>query len=202
MDVSKLPRLSETDKHAPPPSPPAQTPSEVGQVAPSPADRAMPAQRVSAGIGAEVWLSLIIGLILMMVGQSFARYAVAKLRGQPFHTNVNWTDGPKAGQEVEYYELEGFTAWTDTGIFLFGLAMVLEAAMLAIIYSRLGGKRALTGLALFVTILATGLNVYVCVKLFGGGIMPLMSALAVAFGGYMAIYEWRLLQELSAAPPR
>jgi len=199
MDVSKLPRLSETDKHAPPP---AQTPSEVGQVAPSPADRSMPVQRVSAGVGAEVWLSLIIGIVLMMIGQSFARYSFAKLRGQPFHTNVKWAAGPKEGQEVEYFELEGFTAWTDTGIFLFGLAMVLEAAMLTAIYSRLGGKRALTGFALFVTILATGLNVYVCVKLFGVGIMPLMSAMAVAFGGYMAIYEWRLLQQLSAAPPR
>ena len=111
---------------------------------------------------------------------------------------MNWTSGPKAGQEVDYFDLEGFTAWTDTAIFLFGLAMVLEAAMLTVVYSRLGGKVALTSVALLVTILATALNLVVCFKLFGAGIMPLMSALAVAFGGYMAVYEWRLLQQLRA----
>jgi hypothetical protein len=194
MDLSKLPRLSETDKHAASPGSPAA--AEHGD-ADAPARREpIPVERVSAGVGAEVWISLIIGIILMLLGQSFARWSIATLSGQPFHTNVHWTDGPKAGREVDYWELSGFTAWTDMAIFLFGLAMVLEAAMLAVVYSRMGGKVLLTTIALGVTVVATALNLFVCFKLFGVGILPLMSALAVAFGGYMCVYEWRLLGAL------
>jgi len=50
-------------------------------------------------------------------------------------------------------------------------------------------------------VLAAALNLIVAVKLLGIGIMPLMSALAVAFGGYMAVYEWKLLQQLRAVTP-
>ena len=189
MDINKLPRLSETARHAEAPPPQQHPPDEVPR---------QPMERVAPGIGAEVWISLIIGVILMMVGQSFARYAIARLSGNEFHTRVNWTSGPKAGQEVDYWDLQGYTAWTDTAIFLFGLAMVLEAAMLAVVYSRSGGKIPLTMLALIVTILATALNLWVCFLLFGAGILPLMSGLAVAFGGYIAMYEWRLLHRLRA----
>jgi hypothetical protein len=191
MDLSKLPRLSETDKHAgaPPPTQPAPA---------SQSYEARPARPRGAGIGAQVWLSLIIGAILMMVGQNFAKYCIAKATGREYHTNVTWTSGPKAGQEVQYFELSGYTAWTDTGIFLFGLAMVLEAALLAIIFSPMGGKRLLAGVALGVTVLATVLNLWVSIMLLGAGIIPLMSGLAVAFGGYMAMYEWQLLQSLGS----
>src|SRR5687767_12879484 len=161
MDISKLPRMSETNKHAPPPVTPEQVdPPEGARLQAAAVDyRSYEAAR--PGVGAEVWLSLIIGLILMMVGWTFARWAIATLTGQTFHTNVTWTAGPKAGQEVDYFELQGFTAWTDAGLFLFGLAMVLEAAMLAVVYSRMGGKVALTALALLVTVLATALNLFV-----------------------------------------
>src|SRR5688572_6393201 len=103
MDISKLPRMSETNKHAPPPTEPAAA-ADAGD---QPARRELPPasyqsyEAARPGVGAEVWLSLIIGLILMMVGWTFARWAIATLTGQTFHTNVNWTAGPKAGQEVE-----------------------------------------------------------------------------------------------------
>lgn len=202
MDISKLPRMSETGKHAPPPASADQAEARP-DVERHPSDvehRAVEPVRV--GIGGEVWMSLIIGLILMMAGWTFARWAIAKMTGQAFHTNVKWTAGPKAGQEVDYFELQGFTAWTDMGLFLFGLALVLEAAMLAVVYSRAGGKVVLTMLALLVTVLATALNLFVAAKLLGIGIMPLMSALAVAFGGYMIMYEWRLLQQLRCISAR
>jgi hypothetical protein len=198
MDISKLPRMSETGKQAPPP-----VPADHVDSIEAPVRRARPVEYrsvepVRVGVGAEVWLSLVIGLILMMVGWTFARWALATLTGQTFHTNVTWTAGPKAGQEVAYFELQGFTAWTEAGLFLFGLAMVLEAAMLTVVFSRMGGKVALTSVALLVTFLATALNLVVAVRLLGVGITPLMSALAVAFGGYMVMYEWRLLQQIRA----
>lgn len=201
MDMSKLPRLSETQRQqeahaaavgaAPAPTPPAQAPVP-----------AQPVVDLDHSVGAEVWISVILGLIFMFMGWNFARYAIATMTGQTFHTNATWNAGPKAGQEVEYFELEGGTAYTQAGIFLFGLALLLEAAAMLIAYTGAPFKRALVAFALLVTLLATVFNVFVAIKMFAIGIFPLMSALAVAFGGYMAVYEWRMLQVLNARAAR
>ncbi|MGH7213799.1 MAG: hypothetical protein ACREIT_03430, partial [Tepidisphaeraceae bacterium] len=90
--------------------------------------------------------------------------------------------------------LQGFTALTDTAIFLFGLAMVFEAVALIAASRPTRARRALLALALLVTLVATAFNLFVTVRLFGAGITPWISLLAVAFGGYIAMYEWRLLQ--------
>jgi zinc-ribbon domain len=157
--------------------------------------------RADAGVGAEVWLSAIIGFVLMLLGRSFGGYLLAKATGQPHHTNVPWTDGPNAGQEVAYWQLDGFTALNDSAIWLFGVAMVLEAIVLAAVNTRFKAKVGLLRFALFVTLLATAYNLFVAVKLLGAGVLPLLSLLAVGFGGYIAVFEWRLLQQLRP-PPR
>src|SRR5690554_1263458 len=111
MDYSKLPKLSST----PPPPPPA-SPPPPGNAAP-----------ITAGIGAEVWISAIVGIVLMLLGRSFGAWAITTLTGGTYETGVNWISGPLAGQPVGYWELAGGTAWTDSGIFLLGLALILEA---------------------------------------------------------------------------
>ena len=201
MDLSKLPRLSETDKHTPTPSPQTNEPAPVQAEYRRPVEYAGPtiAER---GPGGQVWISLVVGLLLIMFGWNFARFLIAKLTGQTFHTNVNWTSGPLAGQEVSYLELQGYTAYSEAGMFLFGVALVLEAIMLALVRDNNGKSRALVGAALCVTVLATALNIVVCVLLLNSGILPLMSGLAVAFGGYMAIYEWQMLREFLASSER
>jgi hypothetical protein len=133
----------------------------------------------------------------MMYGRNFASYLLAKLKGAEFHTGVNWAVGPNAGQEVAYWDLQGATAWTETGIFLFGLAMIMEAVALAIVRSRRGGKRFIVTLSLGVVVLATIINLVTAVKVLNAGPIPLISGLAVAFCGYMAMYQWKLLQLLT-----
>ena len=150
-----------------------------------------------AGVGAEVWLSVIIGLVLMLLGRSFGLWLFATATGGAYHTNVNWTDGERAGQEVRYWELDGFTALNDSAIFLFGLAMVLEGAVLALVASRFQHKAPVVRVALAITIAATGYNLFVAAKLLTANTLPLLSLLAVGFGGYIAVFEWRLLQQLS-----
>jgi hypothetical protein len=208
MDLSKLPRLSETDKQTPPP-PPSDASMPSARSAPVQADSigyATPSPLPGGGISGQVWLSGIIGLLLVMFGWNFARFSIAKLTGQTFHTGVNWTSGEKAGQEVDYFDLQGYTAYTDAGIFLFGLAMVLEAVLLATVRNNTPASRAIVGFTLLVTVLATALNILVVGLLLKTGILPLMSGLAVAYGGYMAAYEWQMLKDLLASarvqPPR
>jgi hypothetical protein len=154
------------------------------------ADRALE----GPGLGAEVWLSAIIGIALMLYAHTFLAWAVTTLTGGTFHTNVNWTAGPKDGQEVTYWELEGFTALQETAIFTFGFAMLLEAAVLAVVHSRVRSKRPLLFFALTITLIATALNLIVAGKLFSIGLLPLLSLLCIGFGGYIAAYEWRLLK--------
>lgn len=130
----------------------------------------------------------------MLLGRTFASFLVTALTGGVFRTGVNWLEGPRAGAEVSYFELTGFTALTDAGIFLFGLTMFVEAiAMLALLRAGRRGAPVLA-VALFVTVCATLFNAFVVFRLFIFGMMPLISALAVAFGVYVAMYQWRWLK--------
>ena len=194
MDLSKLPKMSQT-----PPLPPSEPPQPGDTQRPVPDYQPV---TLDAGVGGAVWISIAIGVILMLFGRSFAAYLWAKARGTPHNTGVNWTAGPKAGQVVDYWELQGYTGWTDAGIFIFGLAMVLEGIMLAALnsYISTAKKKAAVMSALLLGLLATLLNLFVAFKLLGLNIMPLMSALAVAFGVYMVMYEWKLLRILKGKP--
>jgi hypothetical protein len=202
MDMSKLPRLSQTNKGdapepvagqqvvAPPPAPQADV-RDYERRDPTDYD-------AGYSVGAEVWISVILGIVFMFMGFNFARFVGATLTGQPYHTGVNWTAGENEGKEVGYFDLQGGTAYTESGIFLFGLALVLEAAALLAAHAGAPGRRGLVGLALFVTVTATVYNLFVAGTLFTMGITPLMTIIAVAIGGYMATYQWRLFKDVAA----
>ena len=213
MDMSKLPRLSQTNKDDAPTAVPGGTPAAPAPSADRPGDYPPHDRRDSDrgdyrggydpgySVGAEVWISVIFSIVYMFIGFNFARYVAAKATGGTYHTNVNWTAGEKAGQEVDYYDLQGGTAHSDSAMFLFGLALLLEAIAMLIAHTGAPAKKLFVGFALFVTLLATAYNLFVIVKLFGMGITPLMSVIAVAIGGYMATYQWRLWKQVSARTP-
>lgn len=192
MDLSKLPKLSDTPRPAAQPDPtPADKPADTYAAAPVPS---------RPGAGAEAWLSIVLGILLILMNIRFANYVFATLTGSEFHTNVNWTSGELAGQEVKYWDLQGLTAWTECALFLFGLAMVFEGLVLLLICSQRQPRASAIALALLITVAATALNLIVSVRLFALGVLPLMSGLAVAFGGYIAAYEWGLFKLFRNAP--
>jgi hypothetical protein len=187
MDISKLPKFSES-----PPPPPA-SPSPTDETQPAMPMPARPYQQ--AGLGADVWVSVIIGLLMIYMGLNFGKFLVAKLSGQPYHTNVNWMEGAQAGKEVSYFELQGFTAWTDMGVFLFGMVLLLEAAAKAAVAIRPGYmSRFILFLAVVLTLATVLLNLFVCYRLMSVQITPIISGLAVAFGGWILVDEWRMLR--------
>ena len=193
MDLSKLPKLSES------PAPPPPVQDETPAPAPQPIDYGH-GPTIGVSIGAEVWVSLIIGIIFLMLGFNFARYAFTTMSGHAYHTHVDWTDGPKAGTEVAYPDLTGDVIWNDSALFIFGVALILEAIVLFIAGTNSTLKRPLVGFAAFIAAAATLLNLIAAAKMFSDGIMPLVSLLAVAFGGYMAAYEWKLYVALRPRP--
>jgi hypothetical protein len=190
MDVSKLPRLSKTTT-------PGEAPTDSDAppaVAPTPYRETFDS---NLGTGPEVWLSAILGVVFVLLGRGFARWAFISLTGGTFHTGVDWRVGPLAGQEVAYWDLQGFTAFQDAALFFFGAAMILEAAVLVVVHRPVKLRRPLLWLAITITVLATTLNLLLSLRLLSIGIMPLISLLAVAFGGYIAAYEWKLLKRFA-----
>jgi hypothetical protein len=167
------------------------------------------AASVQPGIGAEIWISVIVGLILMFFGMNFARWGIATLSGHTYDTGMTWgapvpgDPNPHAeGSPIGYWEISGSAALQDCAIFLFGFAMILEAVVLWAVHSRVRAKRPLLAFALAITLVATLLNVIVSGKLFMIGVLPFLSLLAIAFGGYIAIYEWRLYKYFRSEPKR
>ena len=219
MDLSKLPKFSQTP---PAPQEPEQTPQSTTAMlfcecgAPVAggsrfcphcgrkfepktgyADPSLLAEDVHP---AEIWISAFLGLIFMLIGGTFAKWAIAKMTGQPFHTTYFWQQGPNAGKEVDYWELQGFTAFTDMGVFLFGLSMVLEAlALVMILWGKL--RRMSAWAALVVTCATFLLNAFIIVKLFGAGVMPILSLIVLAFAGFMIMRLWQLTKIRTAKTP-
>jgi hypothetical protein len=183
MDLSKLPRLSNT--------PTSPAPEPAAAEAPKPVIAAAPSAMALAG---DVWISLIVGVLLIVMGFRFAKYAACALAGRTYDTGVTWTDGPNAGTPVGFWELDGHEALTDTAMFLFGLVLALDAgAMVA--GAVLSGRAARTIVVAFMalTIAGTLFNLYAAIVLWAAGIVPILSALAVAFGGYIFVSQARQL---------
>lgn len=182
MDLSKLPHRSSTTS----PPPPAAQPT---------------APPVTTGVGAEIWISAIVGIVLMLLGRSFAIWAFTTLTGGTYATGFHWQTGPQAGQPVGYWELLSGVAWTDSGIFLLGLALVLEAITLLVAVSGTRRTIGLIGFSLALTVAATVYNAIVAGILFSKDILPLLSILALGFGGYIAAYQYRLLKLTQRSAP-
>lgn len=138
----------------------------------------------------------------MALGRTFAQYEIGRLTHHPYHTNVSWQQGAKEGQEVPYPQLDesfGLPYYSDSGLFLFGLALVVSALACLLGITRLRVRGAATTLALLLVLAATAYNIFVSAKLFGVGITPVLSLLCVAFGGYEAYIQYRSLRPLPVA---
>lgn len=175
MDLSKLPRLSDT-----PPPPQEQAPQAAFASSPP--------------VSGIVWFNIIVGLLLILLGRNFGHFLLSKATGQPFHTGFDWGPGERIG-EVPYFELAGYTAHTEAGMFLFGVAVLLEAGVVIMLAKRPASASPFLRVTLVLTFVATLWNLYVVALLLKAGMLPTMSLLAVAFGGYIVLDQWRLLKQ-------
>lgn len=213
MDFSQLPKMSKTTapprlpseeprpavapavNDMPPPAParpPSPSPSQP-EPRPSYVDYAHPGPPAASSI----WISLIVGLICLMLGWSFARYLIAVAAGKPFETGVNWVSGDKAGQPVTYFELQGGTAWTDLGFFSMGVALILDAALMLLATRRPIPNQPLVMAALAVTGFTLLLNLGLAGYLLTLGIMPIASMLLILVGGFVLFDQVPMLKRRS-----
>lgn len=203
MDLSKLPKLSgnrEADKpqESIPQNVASETPKSAG-ARPEPIPYEAQAIEPPAP-GPDAFLSLAIGAVLMMIGRGFAEWLIATLRGITYDTGVNWQVGPKAGQAVMYWDLEGFTALSETTVFLFGVALVIEGAVLITARAMPGMWRKMLFGSFLLTVLAAAANALaIVVMLVKDGPTPIWATLLAGLGAYSAWQQWRLLHYGAAA---
>ncbi len=192
MDLSKLPKLSGQGHAGTPTAPPGLESPGVNLATRAP----VPQDNLFASPGGAL-ISVIIGIIFMFVGQNFAKWSLATASGQPFVTGWVWpNDGSaRSGLPVSYWELETGTAWSDCGMFLFGLSALIDAAavMICLRSQNPGMRAAVLRLGFGVTSLATLANLLACIKLFSLGTLPIFSLLAVGIGGYMLIERYPII---------
>jgi xanthosine utilization system XapX-like protein len=148
---------------------------------------------LSLGIGPEVWVSAILGIIFMLMGLQFARYGLATLRGEVFDTT--WLRG---NQPVLYWDLPGGTAWSDSALFAFGAAMVVASLAMLLVWWLRQTWPAWT-IALPLTAVGSLYNVFVSVKLLELSITPTISLLAVLFGGVAIFYQVGIARAMRGA---
>jgi hypothetical protein len=169
MDLSKLPRLSESDKQGPVPQAQEQP---VTPVIPEP----VPA-------GPEAWFSIVIGVILQLMSTRFWSFVFSKVFGRSF----TWTFSDTNGAPITYTQTVFFMG--DLAMVLFGLVLIFEGVVF--LFSR---NRMLVMIAFALTCAATGFNLVYLIQMMSKGYgLQIMSALAVAFGGYIAMTQWKMI---------
>ena len=189
MDISKLPKLSNS------PAPPNNDEPPAGAIPPPPE----PCKPVHSPltVAAEAWISIGLGLLLLWFFPNTLKYLSSKLFGttfapfanptRPFPARCNfilYTDGT----QIFYRDL--ITFWSDAAITAFALVLILDGIVLAWIR-----RPAVLMLTFCLTVAAVLGNLFYLIKTFDQG-LPIVSALAVIIGGYIAMTQWARLQTL------
>jgi hypothetical protein len=187
MDMSKLPRMSQT----PPPPEPSEPDGAVRAAHARPAAAAAPpldyreagAYEPAPSV-AEAWISIAIGLILLFIYPYFWQWLISLVSNYkpPF---LPITDS--SGAQVPYAQSIFF--FSNLCVFAFALVLVIDGLIL---FTR---RPALLMFAFGFTVITAAMN-FLCIvneTMHGRG-FPIASALAFAFGVYIAIFQWKLLQ--------
>ncbi len=201
MDLSKLPKLSNS-----PAPPPESAPPGSGD--PTPPHRTeKPRQYEPASYGAaELWISVGLGLFLLFLNQNTVKYAYGKLTGTVPGIYLDPTPGVAPGTKCDYFNWldsagmvarhemyrDTITFWSDLAVTSFALVLILDGIVMAI-SRRPGVIAALLGF----TVLAILGNLFYLIKTLDQG-LAIMSAAAVIIGGYVAMLQWARFKLLSA----
>lgn len=177
MDLSKLPKLSGDRPEVPPP-PAAESPD---------APYVVPYYAKREANPAEAWLSIAIGLIMLLLSPRIFQYLIS-----PSTFAQKWTFNDGKGNPLAYTQTVYF--WGDVCLTLFALSLIFEGLVLGFTRRQIW----LIASILF-TAMATLMNGgYVGYMMFAGYGLQMFSALAVAFGVYAVIVLWQRYQQLNA----
>jgi len=187
MDLSKLPRLSETSKEQP--TPPVSTdPAQLGQPSIPIARVHEPRPSEPIGTAGDAWISIAVGVIILVISPRLFQYLIS-----PSTFSTKWTFNDPNGNPLTYPQTVFF--WGDIVLYLFAATLIIEGLIL--VFAR---KTLTIGIGFGLTTLATAANaIYLVAMMSKGYGFQLYSAIAVAFGVYIAMYQWNLLKAFTAS---
>jgi hypothetical protein len=175
MDISKLPKLSQSE--APPPEP--VTPVANQQITCAPA-------RPEGNSLAEAWVSIAIGVILLLCFPRLLQFVSSKI----LHTSFGYTFTDTNGSSITYGQTVFF--WSDVATTAFAVVLIVDGILMV------RARRPAVLLAVFaLTALTTLANVVYIATTYQNYGLPIVSALAVVFGGYIAMTQWAMYKRLS-----
>lgn len=174
MDLSNLPKLSDTRASSAPPPP-----TDASPPPPPAVSYANPYDVPRATGAADAWLSLAIGLVMLFAFPRAWQYFLSP-------STFTWTFRDVDGSPLSYPKSAFFLP--DIGVTLFGIAMLVEAAA---VFSR---RSWMLYLGLVVAVLATLLNVVAIIVAMNHIGFQIVNALAVAYGGYITLSLWHRVQ--------
>ncbi|WP_428940158.1 hypothetical protein [Fontivita pretiosa] len=138
--------------------------------------------------GPEAWISIAIGLIIQLMSSRFWSFVFSGL----FGTQFTWKFTDASGAPLAYTRTVFFLG--DLSMVSFGMVLILEGVVF--LFAR---SRGLLLAAFALTCATTLLNLwYVLLMMQKGYGLQLVSALAVAFGVYIAMHQWRMIVQLHA----
>jgi len=200
MDLSKLPKLSsspEPPKTDPPPGESLPMPSSMQS-----ASRQQPQFAPAPPLAAEAWISFGVGAILLFMVPTTLQYLSHQLFGTTFEPFADPTRPFPAkcdfilymdGTKIFYRNMTQF--WSDAAITAFALVLILDGVILMFV------RRApVVLIAFWFTLLAALGNLLYLIKTMNQG-FPMLSALAVVIGGYIAMSQWATYKVLSGSKP-
>ncbi len=170
MDISKLPKLSETPKPPESVEPPTETP------------KALPyAPQLPASVGGEAWISLAFGILLILWQQNLLRWITGR-------------DAPQAvladGTLISY--TQSFFFLNDLGLAAFGFALILNGLTLLV------GRPLVILFGLLAMVGSCVLNGYTLVRLYPAMGLQWFPAIALIMSVYTAIYQWKLIRMMKS----
>ena len=189
MDMSKLPKFSRTPAPATSPTPENEPAAELPVQKDAAYSRSV-ASPAPVSVGAEAWISIVVGFILLFMFDRILKYLF--LRNKPGAFEKLWTFSDKNGQPIAYTASDFFIS--DAALAVFAIVLVLDGLMLA--FAR---RAAIVAIALVLTVAAVLFNLFALVKLYPESGFQIWPALAIAFGGYTAFQQWALLQSMKRA---
>ena len=181
MDLSKLKPMSQT----PPAPPPIEASIEMNSAPPiqnyvNPSTKMAPPTDDFGLV--SIWISGVMAVICLFLGQRFGSWLISYIQNQPFHTNVTWQSGELAGTEVAYFDLSNYTAMTEAGLLLLGIVLLIDVALMLL--ARRGMMSSvLISIALVLILVTTVFNIYVTMLVYKSGVLPLFSLMAVLTAG-------------------
>jgi hypothetical protein len=171
MDMSKLPHLSKSESPAP---------TQPETPAPQLAQPVVYMQYAAPG-GPEAWISFAMGALFLLMNHRFLQFLVSP------HKFVQDNPVQTLNGEIKY--TDSYLFWSDLAITAFGLVLILDAFVLLKFRSK-----PLIAAALAITALTIAGNLFYLIWSYNSYGLAAFSAIAVGYGVYIAIFQWRMLQ--------